>query len=105
MKEKELRALATCKACGKKLGSSFLDNRTLPLFWKVTVERFMLDDAALRRQAGLEMMLDGHVDLAQTLSPNEDLAKRVSGPTTICLCEHCAIESQQIIGALAMEDG
>lgn len=104
MKEKELRALASCKGCGKKLGASFRDNHSLPFFWKITFERFMLDDDAMRRQAGLEMMVGGHVGIAQALSPNEDLAKRISGPTTICLCEHCATNRQQVIAALAMEE-
>jgi hypothetical protein len=102
VKEKELRELAVCKGCGKKLGASFKDNHTLPFFWKVTAERFMIDDGALRRQAGLEMMV-GHVGIAQALSPDEDMAKQISS-STFCLCEHCAIESQQVLGILAMEE-
>jgi len=61
MKEQELRDLAVCKSCGKKLGASFRDNHTLPIFWKLTIERFILDDAAMRRQAGLEMMMGGEM--------------------------------------------
>ena len=104
MKERELRELATCKGCGKKLGASFRENRTLPMFWKITMERFLIDDRAMKRQAGLEMMMDGHVALAQAFSPDEDMAESIMEPKTICLCEHCAIESRQIIGALAMEE-
>lgn len=104
MKERELRELATCKGCGKKLGASFRENRTLPMFWKVTIERFLLDDQAMRRQAGLEMMMGGHVALAQALSPDEEMAKPIMEPKTICLCEYCALETSQVLGALAMEE-
>ncbi len=92
MKEDELRKLATCKVCGKRLGASFRDNHTLPLFWKVTLERHMLDDGALRRQAGLEMMT-GHVALARALSPDEEMTKVVTGPLTVSVCDHCAMQS------------
>ena len=103
MKEKELRQLAVCKGCGKKLGASFRDNHTLPMFWKITAERFIIDDGAMKRQAGLEMMLNGHVGLAQAMGPDEDMAKRIMEPVILCLCEHCAVSERQIIGALAMD--
>ncbi len=103
MKERELREMATCKSCGKKLGTSFLENHTLPMFWKVTFERYILDDQAMKRQAGLEMMV-GHVAIAQALSPNEEMANLLSGPTTVCICEHCAMMAGMPIAALAMED-
>ena len=45
LKESEMRALATCGICGKKLG----EDNPLGLFYVVNVERYMLDPSALRR--------------------------------------------------------
>lgn len=56
MKEKELREHADCSICGKPIGNS-----GLPLFWKVTVERFGLNVDAVKRQQGLGMMLGAHI--------------------------------------------
>ncbi len=52
MKEKELRKHATCAMCGNKVLAS-----GLPLFWRVTVERFGVDLKAVSRQQGYSMML------------------------------------------------
>jgi hypothetical protein len=104
MKEEELRRLATCAVCGKKLGASIKEHRNLPIFWKVTAQRFLFDDGAMRRQAGLEMMV-GHVGLAQALSPNEDLAQPMDEkPIVFSVCDHCALESTSHtpIGAVAL---
>lgn len=84
MKEGELRELAECCACHKKIGEL-----PLPIFHKVTTERFILDAQAVRRQAGLEMMA-GNVPLAQALSPGEDMAKYL-GKATIMVCDECML--------------
>lgn len=84
MKECELREAATCAACGDKIGAS-----GLPLFWRVTLERWGVLLDAVRRQAGAEMMM-GSVAIAQVLGPNEDMAKRLGDPETITVCESCA---------------
>lgn len=88
MKERELRELATCFICRKRIGEA----HPLGIFYKLTVERFMIDVAALRRQAGLEAMMNGSVAIAQALGPDEDLAKQIMKPTTISICETCALE-------------
>ena len=87
MKERELRAAATCGLCGKKIGHT-----RLPLFWRVTIERWGIKANAVMRQAGLEMMMGGNVGLAQAFSPDEDMAVRVMDPVTITVCETCAVE-------------
>ena len=70
--------------CGKKIGHT-----GLPFFWRVKVERYVLDIEACRRQQGLGMMLGG--TLAQVLGPDEDLAKKILC-AEITLCEDCAME-------------
>lgn len=47
MKERELRAHAVCSLCRKKIGDS-----GMPLFYRLTVERFGVKVDAARRQAG-----------------------------------------------------
>jgi len=83
MKEKELREAATCRNCGKKIGES-----RVPLFWRVTIERYGVDLDALREQTGLEMVL-GNVALAQVMVSDKEMAKRVVGPIMITICEDC----------------
>jgi hypothetical protein len=97
MKADELRENAVCRVCGKKFGES-----GLPLFWRVTVQRFVVDMAAVQRQSGLEMML-GNVALASVMGPNEDLAKPIIDPVTVTVCENCANSPETCIAVLAEE--
>lgn len=84
MKERALRAAATCTNCGEKIGKS-----GVPMFWRVRIQRLGLDLRALQRQSGLEMMM-GSVGLARALSPDEEMTVSVAGPLTVTICEDCA---------------
>lgn len=84
MKEAELRKHTTCSLCEKKI----LSNGGLPLFWRVTVERFGLDMSALQRQQGLSMLV-GSPAVASVMGPNEDLAKPIQKPAVLTVCEKC----------------
>ena len=95
MKADEIRANAICRVCGKKFGES-----GLPLFWRVTVQRFVVDMGAVRRQSGLEMML-GSVALAVAMGPNDDLAKPMMDAVTVTVCESCANECELCLPSLA----
>lgn len=95
MKSDELRANAICKVCGKKFGES-----GLPLFWRVTFQRFFVDMRAVQRQSGLEMML-GNVAIAAAMGPNEDLAKPMMDAVTVTVCESCANECELCLPSLA----
>jgi len=87
MKEAELRQHVLCNICGHRIGES-----GLPLFWRVTVERFGLDMAACRRQQGLGLQL-GAV-LAAVMGPDEDLAKPMyEKPLVLTVCENCCTEN------------
>ena len=85
MKEKELRAHATCSLCRKKIGAS-----GLPLFYRLTVERFGVDLHAVRRQSGLEMLLGGAVHIAQAMGPDEEMATPVMDKLVLVVCEPCS---------------
>lgn len=86
MKETELRKFATCGLCKKKVLQS-----GLPLFYRLTVERFGIKMDAVNRQAGLEMMLGGSAFVAQAMGPDEDMAEPMMEPLSIAICEKCAM--------------
>lgn len=85
MKEAELRQHATCSLCSKPIGHT-----RLPLFWKVTVERFGIDMQAVQRQHGLGLMIGA--PLAAVMGPDETMAKPVMDPKVLTVCETCACE-------------
>lgn len=95
VKEAELRKHCTCSLCGKKVGET-----GLPLFWRLTVDRFGVDMRAVQRQTGLAMMLGSPV-LAGVMGPDEDMAKPVMQPVVLTICETCAVERSLPAAALA----
>ena len=99
MREDELRESANCDECGK----GFL-HTGLPTFYRITVERYIVDIKALQRQAGLTVMLDGHAALARIMGPNERLAKKIWEPVKITLCENCSTNENFLpLTAMAFE--
>lgn len=86
MKEQELRKIANCAICGKPFGHT-----GLPLFWRVTIERFGINTQAIQRQDGLAAML-GSSYLASIMGTDEDIAASILGPVKITVCENCALE-------------
>lgn len=94
MKESELRKRATCCMCHKKLGQTghFL-------FYVVTIQRYCLNESAIRRQSGLEMMLGGCAFLAGAMGPDEDLAKEIS-TATVTVCERCSMTGDMLLPRL-----
>lgn len=79
-----------CAKCGKGVMHT-----GLPLFWRITIERYGIDANAVRRQAGLEMML-GNAKLAHVMGPNETMAKPVMDDVILILCENCAMENYPV---------
>lgn len=67
----------------------------MPLFWKISVERFGIDIKSIKRQVGLEMML-GNSGLARAMGADEEIAKPVMSKVEFVLCESCAIEENCI---------
>ena len=91
MKESELRESAICGECEKGFGHT-----GLPLFWRITIERFGVDMAATKRQDGLAMML-GSSMLANAMGTNEDLTKPMMDPVKVTLCEDCIMKPILIV--------
>ena len=85
MKEIELRRHLKCDCCGNVINHS-----GIPIFWKVKVDRFMVDASAVNRQRGLGLFL-GSQSLASVMGPDEDLAKSIMDPREITLCDECAV--------------
>lgn len=75
--------LENCAACGKGMCH---DN--LLVFYRVQVEQFVVDIAAVQRQAGLEQQLGHAAGLARIMGPDEDMAKRISSDRGL-VCMHC----------------
>jgi hypothetical protein len=96
MKEMELRKHATCALCGNRILAS-----GIPLFWRVTVERFGVDLRALERQQGRAMMFNGNATLAYHMGPDEDMAKPLMPPVVLTVCEPCVLSSQRRLAELA----
>lgn len=96
MKEAELRKHSVCSLCAKGIGAS-----GLPLFWRVTVERFGVDLTAVRRQDGLGAML-GHSALAAVMGPDETMARPVMEPVKLTVCEDCACNRFMPVAALGI---
>lgn len=95
MKEKELRKHTTCSMCGGKVMAS-----GLPLFWRVTVERFGIDLRAIQRQQGLTMVLGGNAAIAAAMGPDEDLATAIGDAEIVTVCEPCGTKAT-CVAALA----
>ena len=96
MKEKELRKHANCDLCRQKILAG-----GIPLFYRVTIERFGVLLKSVERQQGLTMMLGNSAVLASVMGADEDMAKAVMEPLTITVCESCSTERRDPIAALA----
>lgn len=95
MKERELREHSNCSICTKKLLHT-----GVPLFWRVTIERFGIDLGAIQRQTGLAMML-GSASVAAAMGPDEDMAKLVMEPLELAVCDTCAVDADMPLAALS----
>lgn len=90
MKEMELRKYALCSICKKTIGSS-----GLPLFYRVTVERFGVDLGAVHRQTGLSMLI-GNARIAHIMGTDAEMARPMAEPVVLCVCEPCSVEMHMI---------
>lgn len=87
-----------CLLCGKGMAhSQDLD------FYRVKLERFMIDYGAVQRQGGLEMPMGAAAGLAIIMGPDADLAKEPTPYSTFLVCGCCAMDKGMPI-ALLMEN-
>ena len=95
MKERELRKYLTCSVCRKPIGAA-----GLPLFFRVTLERFGVDVKVTRRQDALGDFI-GSSRIAEVMGPNEDMTQTLMEKLTLSICEACAIAGDRPIHFLA----
>lgn len=79
------REIETCVRCCKGVGHS-----GGLMFYRVGIERFVIDPGAVQRAHGLEQLLGGNAHLAQVMGPDEDIAKQVWRHEFL-LCDDCAM--------------
>lgn len=99
----KLSEIKKCAKCGKGVMHT-----GLPLFWRVTIERFGIDKAAVDRRFGLEMFFGGGrggAALAGVMGVDEDIAKPVMDEVRLILCEECACSPQPVAVAALAELG
>lgn len=83
------RDVEKCAACRR--GLMHPKNPT-GMFWRLRVERLMIDHAAVQRAHGMEAMMGGGqhgAAIAQVLGPDDDLAVTITGPYDVLICEAC----------------
>lgn len=91
----DLLSLGNCAVCGKKQ----LDG--LPLFYIVEVSRAGFDAQAVRRAAGLEMLIG---PLAAVMGPDEPLATVIDGPHRVFVHETCAGNIGHLLNLMPSEE-
>lgn len=84
MKQRDFKKCSLCKEGVMKNGGI--------TFYKITMERFIVDLGAIKRQAGLEMTM-GSGQLAAAMGPDEDLANIIDEKSDVFVCEDCAIDA------------
>jgi len=86
IKQTELRPCSLCRVAVSHAGH--------PIFYRASLEVCGLNIAAIRRQAGLELMLGGNVRLANAMGPDEDMAKVIERKSEIWICVPCLMEGR-----------
>lgn len=64
----------------------------LSFFYRIKIEHMGIDAQAVQRQAGLEMMMGGHAQLANVMGANEDMGLPIGDASTGLLCHKCATD-------------
>lgn len=96
MNELELRAASICGLCRKPFGHA-----GAPIFYRVTVETFIVNVAAVRRQDGFAQMM-GSSELARIMGPGEDLAQSADRKT-LTVCMKCCVEGETVAAVVEAE--
>lgn len=63
-----------------------------PVFYRISMQQFVVDIPAVQRQHGLEQFFHQAPALAGVMGPNDDMAKASSEPQTGLLCASCAFK-------------
>jgi hypothetical protein len=84
MKQREFKKCSLCKKA-MMIGGNIT-------FYKISMERFIVNLPAVKRQYGLELEL-GSGSLAAVMGPDEDLAQSLEKIENTFVCESCAMDS------------
>lgn len=90
------RDLKPCIFCGKGMMHSGAIT-----FYRVKVERCIVDVREVKRAAGLEQMMGGHALLANVMGPDADLAKVMPGLGECLVCDDCSVRRGSPVAAIA----
>lgn len=99
MKRNELQK---CAVCGKGV-----IHTGLPLFWKLSIERFGVDIGAVQRRHGLETFFGGGgagAAMAGIMGADEDIAVSLGDKKTLLVCEDCAMKDTMVAALAEMEE-
>ena len=69
-------------------------------FYRVKIERCVVDVREVQRAAGLEQMLGGHALLANVMGPNADLAKVLPNAPEVLVCDDCACSRNSPVASI-----
>lgn len=64
-------------------------------FYRLTLDRLVVNTGAVQRQHGLEMIL-GNAAIAHVMGTNEDIAQSIGDKIDVLICEDCAIKPERI---------
>jgi hypothetical protein len=92
MKQDEIQS---CLCCGKGV----MHDGAIT-FYRVALERMVIDVRAVQRQHGLELVIGSPV-IARVMGPDADLAKSLDDPPLVVLiCDECAMLKTRPLAAL-----
>lgn len=91
--ERELREIVECVVCKRPFGEC-----GALTFYRVHVEHFVVDPAAVRRQSALGVML-GSAELALVMGQEQPMAT-LAVRESATLCQDCAVERQLCVAEL-----
>ena len=93
MREDELRKHVECTICKQRVGGGEENNYIQ--FYTVTIQPHIFNIPALKRNAGLVAMMDGHAEIARVMGADEELTHDLPiQRATICMsCLDAALGS------------
>jgi hypothetical protein len=92
------RDIKPCALCGKGVmhGGQIT-------FYRLTLDRYVVDMHAIERQHGLEQFM-GSPAIAHAMGPDEDLAKQLpEGAGPVLVCQWCAMAPHALMSLAALD--
>lgn len=90
------RDIKPCVLCGKGVM-----HKGDIVFYRVTVQQFVVIPGNVQQQTGLEMMLGGSAMLANVMGPDADMAQAPASADEALVCMPCALSQDTPVAMLA----